>query len=451
METLGMLVSAARAKTHYTQESLAEKVEKSKQWMGAIERGGAVPTLKLLLRLHEELVQSDDRDPNSELRIWLLRWLEATLKQQVGICNDAALVAVRELYGQRQVRKMKRAGSTLPTLEDFPHDFENLVIVCGDRRESPPKTKGDLFVDSFSCADLGSLKTLFERSGPLDIRSDKSFVLADRDYLKREYGQRNIIVVGSPAVNLLARAINKYCVFRFSIPKVARDFLKYLDKEIPEINDPELRTIFWDMASKWREPPEATIGIADYYEKYKNRGLRMPREQIQVQIDELARKVKELLKDHTAKEMKHFFRKPGFVDPVDTRLQGYFTRQDNDFGVISLCPNPYSDDSHHFCILVAGIHAPGTDAAVRALATNNFKDHPLGGIIEAKLDLDAGWIDRFINASADWQTTRYEVEDVLANLRNPKDHSIFHKCEPGDIEALISFVERFSSVVIAKQ
>jgi transcriptional regulator with XRE-family HTH domain len=438
--TIAQLITDARKSTSLTQEALAESLNKSTQWIGAMETGKAMPSLDLLLRVHGRLTE-ESATVGPDLKLWLLAWLESKLEIEQGKERDLALDTIKELYrdsGRPGARKV-RPWTAPCTLRDFPEAFEDLVIVCGDRRESPPKTKGDLFVDSFSSADLVSLKALFERTGPLDLRSDKAFALG-HEYVRREYAHKNIIVLGSPAVNILARDINKHAVFRFSIPKSAREFLRCLDEEIPEINDPDLRVIFWDMASKWKEGPSSPIpDTMQYYEDFKSKGFRVHKDQV---LD-LKRKVSDLLGDHTAKEMRSLFRKPGFIDPVDARLQGFYTRQDNDFGVISLCPNPYSDGKH-FCILAAGIHAPGTDMAVRVLASNDFKDHPLGGVIEVKLNLDAAWMERLSNATFDWQTRPYSVESLVDNLRQPKTHSVFERCEEKDIENLVAFVERFA-------
>lgn len=460
-ETLGELIKNFRKLTPDNQESLAEKVGRTKQWLGAIEVGKAIPTLEQLLRLHNELVSKDSDASESDLGSWLLSWLKARVKNDVGRNKEVALAAIDQLYGDSKETRKIKSSSGVPTLEDFPYGFENLVIVCGDRRESPPKSKGDFFVDSFSSADLASMKILFDKCGPLEIKSDKFFAsgnLGNIDYLKQEYGRRNLIVIGSPAVNLLARALNKDCVFRFSTSKEVRSFLKYWDGEFPEmgefpeINDRDLRGIFWEMVSKFNEVPDlAEIDTNRYYEDYKKSHPRMGQDnqkgfKIQEQqIVELAGKVRKLLKDRTAKDFKKFFRRQGFVDPVDTKEQGYFLRDDNDFGVVSLCPNPYSDGGNYFCILAAGIHAPGTDMAVRVLATDDtFGEHPLGGVIEVKLDLEARWSERFSNAHFDWQTRKYTIGDMLGKLRNPKAYSVLQKCDPDDLRNLKNFVQRFT-------
>ncbi|HEX2077070.1 MAG TPA: hypothetical protein VHG08_05155, partial [Longimicrobium sp.] len=73
-------------------------------------------------------------------------------------------------------------------LTGFPEEFEPLVIVTGDRREVPPKHKGDLLAYSVSSIDLMYLPLLrFEarRPGaPAPIMlSDKQFVTDRKDEL----------------------------------------------------------------------------------------------------------------------------------------------------------------------------------------------------------------------------------------------------------------------------
>jgi transcriptional regulator with XRE-family HTH domain len=443
-ETLGKVIADFRKRKVYNQSQLAKKFDKSKQWLGAIEVGKGTPTLEQLLKLHEELVSKDNQTPESDLGNWLLKWLEKRVNKDVDINNkEAALNAIDKLYKQSNRAARTRSASAVPTLEDFPYGFESLIIICGDRRESPPKSKGDFFVDAFSSADLASLKTLLEKTGPLEIRSDKLFMSGNRssgDYLKQLYGQRNLIVIGSPAVNLVARAINRNAVFRFATSEGMPEFLKYWEEEFPEINDRKLREIFWDMASKWNGSLEASGIDTNHY--YEESGRRIH----PGQIEELARKVGELLTSHTVKDVKASFHKYGFIDPVANKEQGYFLMEDNDFGVISLCPNPYSDGGNYFCILAAGTHGPGTDMAVRVLATDpdGFREHPLGGVVEVKLDLEARWSERFSTADFEWQTGKYTVnEELLGKLRNPKPGSILSKYEEGDLRGLTDFIQRF--------
>jgi DNA-binding XRE family transcriptional regulator len=444
-DTLGKLIATIRKETTlHTQDTLARKVGRTKQWLGAIEKGQLIPTLDQLVRLHNEIASRDNQVPHSDLQIWLLKWLEAKAKKDVHVRRETILLAINQLYGHSLQKRKTEFTNDIPTLEHFPDAFPDLVVVCGDRREMPPKRKGDLFVDSFSSSDFASLRKLFERCGPLDIISDKIFAPvtpADNAYLHEKYGGKNLIVIGSPAVNLLARSINKNCVFRFAMSQDVRDSLKHWEQNFPEINDRKLREVLWDMTVKWKGSDESEeIDIKSYCEDYRGTDPKV----YENQIAELARKVQQLLQENTAKDFKNFFHRHGFVDPVDTKEQGYFLQDDNDFGVVSMCPNPYSENGNYFCILAAGIHGPGTHMAVRLLATDNFKGHPLGGVIEIKLDLEARWSERFSKADFAWQTGSYEVSDLLRKLGRRKPHSVLQDLDPHDFNNLIDFVKRFA-------
>src|SRR3954453_20643829 len=115
-------------------------------------------------------------------------------------------------------------------LTDFPEGFEPLVIVTGDRREVPPLSKGDLLAYSASCIDSMYLPLLFTGSRQMKtaspiVLSDKQFVTDKEPDLHRRFGETNILVIGSPAVNLLARRINQRSPFRFDISEETREEL----------------------------------------------------------------------------------------------------------------------------------------------------------------------------------------------------------------------------------
>ena len=444
-ETLGALIKSlriAQLPDQLTQTELAKKVGKTKQWLGPIEMDNAAPSLEMLMALWKELGSEESPDFGE----WLLKWLKLKIDTELG-GDKEALKAIYRFKAQSDLEtKSKMSGSQVLTLEDFPYGFENLMIVCGDRREMPPKRKSDLFVDAFSSCDLSSLKTLLQRTGPLDIKSDKIFVSGNEshaEYLKQTYGHNNLIVIGSPAVNLMARAINRNCVFRFSTTKEMRQFLKCWEDEFPEINDRKLRDIFWEMASTW--PDSKQVEAEHYYKEAERRGFRIQ----PGQIEELQRKVNKLLGERTARYYKNSFHRLGFIDPIANVEQAFFLMDDNDFGVVSLCPNPFADEKNagnYFCILAAGIHGPGTDMAVRLLAnaSENFKNHQLGGVIEVKLDLEARWSEKFQTAGFKWQTADYTVNEALVKkLANPPRGSLLSRCEPEELQRLVKFVKRF--------
>jgi len=77
------------------------------------------------------------------------------------------------------------------------------------------------------------------------------------------------------------------------------------------------------------------------------------------------------------------------------------------------------------------------------LATDDFRERPLGGVIEAKINLQAGWIERLYRAGVDWQTEPYDIRVILANLANASNLPVFEKYTPEAIGNLKRFVGRF--------
>jgi hypothetical protein len=144
------------------------------------------------------------------------------------------------------------------------------------------------------------------------------------------------------------------------------------------------------------------------------------------------------------------FKKPGLLDPSDAAIHGESTSEDNDFALISLAPNPFATSPDYICIMVAGIHGPGTAHAVKALAEDDFRDHPFGGIIEVSLDPFTDWPTRFQQASWSWQTKPYDSEKLLANLKGALMESsetrdrVFEHLSDAEIEKCIRFIEHIA-------
>ena len=107
--------------------------------------------------------------------------------------------------------------ATHRTLAGFPHQFLPITVVVGDRREKAPKTAGDVFVLSASQAELRWLLSL-GMPQDTEIVCDKVFSQASHEQLREWYSQRNLLVIGSPAANLLARIVNESALFPFAIP-----------------------------------------------------------------------------------------------------------------------------------------------------------------------------------------------------------------------------------------
>jgi transcriptional regulator with XRE-family HTH domain len=408
MQSLGEQIQAARNKKNWTQDYLVGEIGTSKQWISTIEQGKRLPSLELLAKLHKALVAPQDPDP--PLIIWLLQWLAESAPENHDHEEKIAIQkAVEEAISKlsHTATFQPRAGSR--SLVDFPRAFYPLTIVCGDRREPSPHTRGDIFAYSLAVTDLMFLPWLgLEQS--VNIRSDKLFVLMDDEYLRHTFGQTNLLIIGSPAVNFAARTVNKHCVFQFDLAPEMATWENYLNsRTLPK--DRDYLEVFWEMAQSPNKPVNYKA-ILDRLPPQK----RIPEQKLK----ELADLVEQLLGRGSPKDFMNKFRKPGIVDPADEVVHAQATRIDNDFAVISLARNPFAppNSTDFVCIMAAGIHGPGTAHAVRALSQQDlsFQDHPLGGIIEVALDPFKDWPTRFEQAAYAWQTRPYKPEKVRANL-----------------------------------
>jgi hypothetical protein len=293
-------------------------------------------------------------------------------------------------------------------LTAFPDAFYPLVIVTADRREEHPKSRGDLLASSGSPADLMYLPALGLRKD-VQIVSDKTFVLLKQDELKARFGHKNLLVVGSPDTNLLARIINGGSLFRFNVKAETLQKLGLQEKIVDQHPFDRVWLQVYTQVSSGRsfEQCLASFGshaqgtaksqlpevFADVLRRYKKTGLRS---------------LKRLLRELAV---------PGFVDPMEGAVHGFSLPRDRDFGVVSLARNPFSPDGQHVAILVGGIHLPGTAQGVRALADRTqFEAHPLGGVFRVEINVDAAWPDR-VDGIFMWESDTYTMDRALKVLR----------------------------------
>lgn len=427
MRDLGELIKQARearkASTGkaLTQEELGDIINVSKQWISSVERGKRLPSLALLVQLHEILVGVNDPNSQGSLGVWLLSWLEKQVQGDISSEDRRRTIqeVIENAAGSIQPVTSFRQNLR-PTLENFPDAFQPLTIVCGDRRESEPKTRGDIFANSVSTSDLTFLLNLGLPSNVI-IRSDKPFVFMGEDFLQREFGNTNLLVIGSPAVNLAARIINNQSVFRFNLPQ----WLKEKDSQIrksKEPTNPDLEA-FWHLA---QSPADTKVAL-DSSPANNHRREELIKRLLQKaritstdadRVAHLATIVNQILESMTAESLIAAFSRGGLVDFSEAAIHGMSFRQDNDFALISLAPNPFARSPDFMSIMVAGIHGPGTAHALKALAEDDFHEHPFGGIIEVELDTVADWPSRFQQASWRWQTKGYSAGELLAQLNS---------------------------------
>lgn len=295
-------------------------------------------------------------------------------------------------------------------LGNFPKDFHPIVIVTGDRREIPPKSKGDLLAYSVSNTDVMYLSLLC-----LDdalILSDKQFVIEPEDVLRNRFGSTNILVVGSPAVNLLARRINSQCMFRFSISKETEEELEEQNVFMNKF----LQYEFEDDLFIYHQCLEGITDVDTILARFVG---------LEPNIDSLREKAKRIipefkrtkicrdLKMHPRpiRYLMHKLDRPGIFDSLAGSNRGETIPMDKDYGLITVLPNPFSEKKEYNIAYVAGVHGPGTALGLKLLSDKHaFKDHPFGGVYEVKINQFVNFFEKYQNSNVRWETRAYDEQ-----------------------------------------
>ena len=346
---LAKLLATARTRRGLDQAEVARVLGLSTAQVSHFERGRRVPQTGQLVALSDAL-------SISPLHAALVRLRDEV--EQLESPNSARADMLVEI--DRLIRGCSGQAVVAPgaqrTLAHFPDGFDDLVVVTGDRRESPPKNVGDIGANTASTIDDRWLHELNLPRGTEKV-SDKEFVVSSDDRLRKKYGQRNILVVGSPASNHLARIVNRVAIFRFNTRATYEQGLARL---LGELRTEEDRSL---LASRMRE--------------------RLP----------------------DLKQWMHAFYTGGIIDPIKGDVRGINEPADKQFAAISLAKNPWAADGDygHVCVLVAGFRLFGTAAAVRWLGQpEQFERHPFGGVLEVQFNPDRHWEDRMSTLTPQW-------------------------------------------------
>ena len=415
---IGDRVKIEREGKGMTHQQLAEEVKISRQWIGSIESGQKLPTLQLVVSLWKNLCDNTEPSDRS-LAEWILDWVADTASRadsdDIPESVDGALKRARDVLSRRPSAP-SGAGRTLL---DFPEAFLPLVVVCGDRREVPQRDRGDLFAYNLATTDLMFFPTLGLGPRDVTVRSDKVFVRMEDNYLTEAFGKVNLLVIGSPAVNHAARRINTSSLFRFNFPPRVHTVIEGL-RRAKDLNDKTIAQMLVDVTN-FIEKKNGWDREAYLSERQK---LGQPVDQ--KRLPAVERLVDEVLEQQRPKALMSDLRGHGLLDPVAYTVHALYTRQDNDFGLISIARNPFArgddaENDNYVSILVGGIHGPGTAHAVRILGERDFADHPCGGVVEVELDLDQSWPGRMENAMVKWQTKPYDRQQLVANLEKPQE------------------------------
>jgi len=384
-----------------TGKELAHLIDKSPSYVTQILSGAQVPTDKTLAvmaqrcapdRIQEvllsaalERIRRQERRDGGRLAAGTeVEWPKLTEKAIAGL----ELLAFSDAPGA--ARPAKQTGRTL---EDFPEAFYPLTVVTGDKREDRGAyiSIADFGAYTATPADTRWLANLSLR-GDVIKHIDKNFLLLSQERLIERFAETNLLVIGSPAANHLARLVNRSAVFRFNYSSDADKAIEAAINRARELTHAEL---------------------PGYYDRDR---------------EELKRRMRALFTG-------------GIFDP--TQPDGFVAAQyaqlaantQFDFGVLTFAANTFYEakcrskgpDSDHkyVSIMAAGIHHPATAHAVRRLGRDQrdrgvFASHPYGGVLRVVLELSIPFAERVEVAECLWEdvadSDRSESDDQKAIL-----------------------------------
>jgi nucleoside 2-deoxyribosyltransferase len=318
----------------------------------------------------------------------------------------------------------------MKSLKGFPEEFQPLVVITGDRREIPPRSRGDVLAYSFSTTDVMYLNHLGIASYSGDqncalVLSDKQFVIDSEEVLKQRFGSTNILVIGSPAVNLLARRINERCVFKFSISDETKDELDeqriFMDEFIQDDHDRYIYHRCLEGILDIDVMLARFVELDPHIDALRNRANQIVPEFKKTRIcgdpQTLRRPIRYLM---------HKLDKPGIYDSLSGINRGESIGAAKDYGLITIIQNPFSESNDYYIIYVAGVQGPGTALGVKLLADeNSFIKHPFGGVYEVNINSISHYFEKFQNSHVRWETPAYEIKDYPIIPSRKKSLKVF--------------------------
>lgn len=410
-DVLRDLVGASGKSQNEVAADLGVSASMLSQWLSGKESCGLSYLSSIALKLGPS-------DPQARCRLLarLFSLLDADRIEKPGAdkwtaeTKNLAAAAVDLMQTKLEFSNEPAAAPRVRTLEHFPDAFYPLVVVTGDKREESESriNMGDFGAVAASPAEARWIFQLGLRKD-VEFFGDKVVVMENIEQLRKRFGKTNILVVGSPGSNHLARR----CLMRKPLPG-------------------------------WRAAvPIISFNIHQHV-----------LEQIEKYLDSLsgrnaAQLVGEQGNPQTKKQLKHWLHclfGGGIIDPTN---HDWWKRADDvrpalDFGLISLGRNPFAESDKYVCIFAAGIHMLGTAHAIRMLANpKNFADHPFGGVLRVDVDVQDQFAKRFDTSRSNWDSeSAYSIAELLAELkRKSPPHVEFAK---EHLDELYDFVEKLA-------
>lgn len=316
---------------------------------------------------------------------------------------------------------------SLPTLDRFPKDFQPLVVIVGGyygKIDREPEHLSDLFRQAQSFSNLYYLLRL-GLPKETEIVTDRLLLdLHDENERADFLGNKHVLVIGSPLVNIVSRhlVLNKKLVFNFVFGKKTYQLGKnFYDHTIARRNDE------WTKRSEFDEGESIALlrklidARSDEFEKIsKTSGLSLDDKAF---IQHIVLDIRSSLGDPDANHelVTEQFRPSNLFSPFNNLLLNSSADSFHEHGLISVGENIWSmmqsgEKPKHALVLVSGVNELSTSIALRALSERDtFVEHPLGGILEIKQGTGSG-PKRITGGTPKWLTRGYVTADLLAKI-----------------------------------
>lgn len=368
---------------------ISKAISKTPSYVSQIQRGKIIPTDEVIA----EIAKKYAPDQMGELLFAaaIARLERSKFGKGKEDLKRTAVDALNERYREPGAGLEYRGPRSF---KDFPEAFLPLAVVTGDKRETRETwiTKADFGVFTATPADT---RWLLNLGLPTDTikHVDKNFLLLPDDELVDRFAEMNLLVIGSPAANHLARKTNSSAVFRFNYGQDAHDGVE-------------------DLIETAARECKTTIQLAAYQEQH---------------TQDLSKRVRSLFTGGIFD--------PTYPDEYQVAKYSQIASQiQYDWGILTFSTNPYyalkcqreerENDHRYVAIMAAGMHHPGTAHAVRMLGEDfrhkMFEKHPYGGVLRVELDQNLPFSNRVEHATCRWEDAadgaREEPDDQCSLL-----------------------------------
>jgi hypothetical protein len=416
--------------------------------------GGAVPDFDYLLEIVGAVTAKGGRELTpSEVTRWLTSWLQDYLQKypkpsQANVAaknragpsrgsarlvqakNEAAAAFVKRAIASAAAwRREIDLGSGIdrthpPTLVSKDYILHNCVVIVGASVRHPPSSPQHLFRQNAQLTDLIYLPHLNCGPEPL-LLTDNMVIALPEPERRRLLGEKHLLVIGGPIVNVATRYLNNRSIFPFCFSEQKRKFDDIFDtlKALPSLRRSRAVEHFYEMLKL----PAADVELNSH--PFTGRDVRRVRDDVEKFREQFG------LDDDVVYDdiLGWLTDVQGLLDPLALRIVKS-SQQEPNLGVISLGKNLWADDPHYVCVTVAGFNPFGTVCALRALVYSTFSKHPCGGVLNAALPQESSEFMRFTDAEFDWVTEPYSVTALKAGLdkiqrdnrRNRPSYCAFH-------------------------